>query len=114
MDLFIDNLNFKYGLMLWEERFNIIKEIEDKGSAKLLVDIDFGCECGSHAKFPYELISRKTLKKEKWTIQFICRYESGPKAIFRISEIRSIVKGSPAIGQAKRFLELTLHNHLKK
>ena len=29
MDLFIENLNFKYGLMLWEERFNIIKEIED-------------------------------------------------------------------------------------
>ena len=42
MDLFIENLNFKYGLMLWEERFNIIKEVEEKGSAKLLVDTGFG------------------------------------------------------------------------
>ena len=108
MDLFIDNLNFKYGLMLWEERHNIIKEVKDKGSTKLLVDIGFSCECGSHAKFPYEFISRKTLKKENWTIQFISRYESGPKAIFRITEIRSIVRESPAIGQAKRFLELTI------
>ena len=108
MDLFIDNLNFKYGLMLWEERYNIIKEVKDKGSTKLLVDIGLGCECRSHTKFPFESISRKTLKKENWTIQFISRYESGPKAIFRISEIRSIVKGSPAIGQAKRFLELTV------
>ena len=107
MDLFIDNLNFKYGLMLWDERFNIIKEVEDKGSAKLFVDTGFGCECGSHAKFPYELISRQTLKKGNWTIQFICRYESGPKAIFRITEIRSIVKGHRTPGQ-KRFLELTL------
>tara|TARA_Y100000996_G_scaffold221565_1_gene174388 strand:+ start:243 stop:605 length:363 start_codon:yes stop_codon:yes gene_type:complete len=112
MDLFIDNLNFKYGLMLWEERFNIIKEIEDKGSSKILVDTGFGCECGSHAKFPYELISRQTLKKENWTIQFICRYESGPKAIFRITEIRSIVKGHRTPGQ-KRFLEFTLEKPLK-
>ena len=112
MDLFIDNLNFKYGLMLWEERFNIIKEVKDKGSAKLLVDTDFGCECGSHAKFPYELISRQTLKKQNWTIQFICRYESGPKAIFRIAEIRSIVKGHRTPGQ-KRFLEFTLVKPLK-
>ena len=107
MDLFIENLNFNYGLMLWEERFKIIKEIEDKGRAKILVDTGFGCECGSHAKFPYELISRQTLKKEYWTIQFISRYESGPKAIFRITEIRSIVKGHRTPGQ-KRFLELTL------
>lgn len=113
MNLFIENLNFKYGLMLWEERFDIIKEIKDKGSAKLLVDTGFGCECGSHAKFPYELISKKTLNKQNWTIQFISRYETGPKAIFRITEIRSIVKGSPAIGQAKRFLELTLEKPLK-
>ena len=112
MDLFIDNLNFKYGLMLWEERFNIIKEIEDNGSTKLLVDTGFGCECGSHDKFPYELISRNTLKKENWTIQFICRYESGPKAIFRITEIRSIVKGHRTPGQ-KRFLEFTLEKQLK-
>ena len=112
MDLFIDNLNFKYGLMVWEERFNIIKEIENKGSATLLVDTGFGCECGSHAKFPYELISRQTLKKGNWTIQFICRYESGPKAIFRIKEIRSIVKGHRTPGQ-KRFLELTLKKPLK-
>ena len=112
MDLFIDSLNFKYGLMLWEERFNIIKEVKDKGSAKLLVDTDFGCECGSHAKFPYELISRQTLKKRNWTIQFICRYESGPKAIFRITEIRSIVKGHRTPGQ-KRFLELTLEKPFK-
>jgi len=112
MDLFIDNLNFKYGLMVWEERFNIIKEIENKGSATLLVDTGFGCECGSHAKFPYELISRQTLKKGNWTIQFICRYESGPKAIFRIKEIRSIVKGHRTPGQ-KRFLELTLEKPLK-
>jgi len=112
MDLFIENLNFKYGLMLWEERFNIIKEVEDKGSAKLLVDIGFGCECGSHVKFPYELISRTTLKKEYWTIQFISRYESGTKAIFRITEIRTIVKGHRTPGQ-KRFLELTLKKPLK-
>ena len=98
MDLFIENLNFIYGLMLWEERFNIIKEIEDKGSAKLLVDPGFRCECGSHAKFPYELISRQTLKKKNWTIQFICRYESGPKAIFRITGIQL----------QRRFLELTI------
>ena len=107
MDLFIDNLNLKYGLMLWEKRFNIIKEVENKGSAKLLIDTGFGCECGSHAKFLYELISRQTLKKENWTIQFICRYESGPKAIFRITEIRSIAKGYRTPGQ-RRFLELTL------
>ena len=112
MDLFIENLNFKYGLMLWEERFNIIKEVNDKGSAKLLVDTGFSCECGSHAKFPYELISRQTLKKENWIIQFICRYESGPKAIFRITEIRSIVKGHRTPGQ-KKFLELTLEKPLK-
>ena len=112
MDLFIDNLNLKYGLMLWEERFKIIKEIEDKGRAKILVDTGFGCECGLHAKFPYELISRQTLKKEYWTIQFISRYESGSKAIFRIIEIRSIVKGYRTPGQ-KRFLELTLEKPLK-
>ena len=112
MDLFIENLNFKYGLMLWEERFNIIKEVKDKGSAKLLVDTGFGYECGSHAKFPYELISRQTLKKRNWTIQFISRDESGPKAIFRITEIRSIVKGHRTPGQ-KRFLELTLAKPLK-
>ena len=112
MDLFIENLNFKYGLMLWEERFNIIKEIENKGSTKLLIDTGFGCECGSHAKFPYELISNKILKKENWTIQFICRYESGPKAIFRITEIRSIVKGCRTPGQ-RRFLELTLEKPIK-
>ena len=108
MDLYIDNLNFKYGLMLWEERFNIIKEVKDKGSAKLLIDTGFGCECGSHAKFPYELISRQTLKKANWTIQFICRYESGPKAIFRVTEIRiSCEKGYRTPGQ-RRFLELTI------
>ena len=112
MDLFIDNLNFKYGLMLWEERFNIIKEVKNKGFAKILVDTGFGCECGSHAKFPYELISRKTLKKENWTIQFICRYESGPKAIFRITEIRSLVKGYRTPEQ-KSFLEFTLEKPLK-
>ena len=113
MNLFIENLNFQYGLMLWEERFDIINQIKNKGSAKLLIDTGFGCECGSHAKFPYELISRKTLKKENWTIQFISRYESGPKAIFRITEIQSTTKGSPSIGQAKRFLELTLEKPLK-
>ena len=112
MDLFIENLNFKYGLMLWEERFNIIKEVKDKGSAKLFIDTGFGCECGSHAKFPYEVISGQTLKKENWTIQFICRYESGPKAIFRITGIRSIVKGHRTPGQ-KRFLEFTLVKPLK-
>tara|TARA_Y100000768_G_scaffold73568_1_gene51880 strand:- start:13 stop:399 length:387 start_codon:yes stop_codon:yes gene_type:complete len=112
LNLFIENLNFKYGLMLWEERFDIVNQIKNEGSAKLLIDTGFGCECGSHAKFPYELISRKTLKKQNWTIQFISRYESGPKAIFRITEIRSIVKGHRTPGQ-KRFLELTLIKPLK-
>lgn len=112
LNLFIENINFKYGLMLWEERFDIVNQIKNEGSAKLLIDTGFGCECGSHAKFPYELISRKTLKKENWTIQFISRYESGPKAIFRISEIRSIVKGHRTPGQ-RRFLEFTLIKPLK-
>ena len=112
LNLFIENLNFKYGLMLWEERFDIVNQIKNEGSAKLLIDTGFGCECGSHAKFPYELISRKTLKKENWTIQFISRYESGPKAIFKISEIRSIVKGYRTPGQ-RRFLEFTLIKPLK-
>ena len=112
LNLFIENLNFKYGLMLWEERIDIVNQIKNEGSAKLLIDTGFGCECGSHAKFPYELISRKTLKKENWTIQFISRYESGPKAIFRISEIRSIVKGHRTPGQ-RRFLEFTLIKPLK-
>jgi hypothetical protein len=112
LNLFIENLNFKYGLMLWEERFDIVNQIKNEGSAKLLIDTGFGCECGSHAKFPYELISRKTLKKQNWTIQFISRYESGPKAIFRISEIRSIVKGHRTPGQ-RRFLEFTLIKPLK-
>ena len=112
LNLFIENLNFKYGLMLWEERLDIVNQIKNEGSAKLLIDTGFGCECGSHAKFPYELISRKTLKKENWTIQFISRYESGPKAIFKISEIRSIVKGYRTPGQ-RRFLEFTLIKPLK-
>ena len=62
MDLIVTDVKLKYGLMLWEDRHYIVNQVKKYGSAKLLVDTGFGCECGSHAKFPYELISRKTLK----------------------------------------------------
>ena len=48
MDLFIDNLNFKYGLMLWEERSNIIKEVKDKLAGELITVITHNGEAVSY------------------------------------------------------------------
>ena len=38
MDLIVTDVKLQYGLMLWEQRYRIIEEVEKNGSAKLLVE----------------------------------------------------------------------------
>ena len=111
MDLIVTDVKLKYGLMLWKQRHRIVKEVEKKGSAKLLVDCDSRCECGGKEKFPFK-ISTQSLVKNNRTIQLISRYESGPKAIFRITKIELVIKGYKTPGH-RRFFELTLEKPLK-
>ena len=86
MDLIVTDVKLKYGLMLWEDRHYIVNQVKKNGSAKLYVDCDSRCECGGKEKFPFK-ISTQSLVKNNRTIQLISRYESGPKAIFRITKI---------------------------
>ena len=111
MDLIVTDVKLKYGLMTWEQRYQKIKEVEEKGSTTILVDANWRCSCGGKEKFPFK-ISTQSLVKNNRTIQFISRYESGPKAIFRITKIELVIKGLRTPGQA-RFFELTLEKPLK-
>ena len=111
MDLIVTDVKLQYGLMLWEDRYHIINQVEKNGSAKLYVDCNSRCECGGKEKFPFK-ISTQSLVKNNRTIQLISRYESGPKAIFRITKIELVVKGYKTPGH-RRFFELTLEKPLK-
>jgi hypothetical protein len=118
MKMVITDYKLKYGLMDWEQRHRIQAEIEKNGHSIILVDYDNecgcgkGCGCGGRAKFPFN-ISTQSLVKNNRLIQIISRYESGPKAIYRIVKIQPVVKGAPILGCARKFWELTIEKPLK-
>ena len=107
MKMVITDYKLKYGLMDWEQRHRIQEEIVKNGNSKILVDYDNGCGCGGRAKFPFK-ISTQSLVRNNRLIQIISRYESGPKAIYRIVRIQAVVKGAPILGCARKFWELTI------
>ena len=112
MKMVISDYKLVAGLIDSDYRSRIERELKEKGKAKILIDywIDGQSTPGQVTPFPFK-ISTQSLVKNNRTIQLISRYESGPKAIFRITKIEIVIKGYKTPGH-KRFFELTLEKPL--